>query len=285
MKRVLKMKKSIKNLSVFVLTAILLVVSVMPAFAAKDLTVNGVKNIKKGDIVSYDLMLGDCEEEVVGLQMYIKYDKEYLDVVTNSLEFPEIPSMVSNANSDYGIIFNFTNYSSPVDFSTEKVFASVDFKVLKGGKTDITFFVSELYGKDITYLKSYTFTYDLAVNDEVKIDGEPPLITEDEEFINNNQGQFINFVDGKGEKNGKAEVKRDAVVGVTQAPSTFEVGKEIDEIEEENGFEIDPVTLVIVIVSILLVLAIVFVVILRNAMNKKTEKKEDTDEEITTKIK
>lgn len=270
------MKIFMKKLSVVLFAVIILTLSVVPAFAADNLTLNGVKGIKKGDIVSYDLMLGDCEEDVVGLQMVITFDRDHLDIVNNSLEFPELPTAVSNDMSDHGIIFTYTDVVNPADFSTEKVLASVDFKVLKGGKSDITFFVTELYGQDMTYLKSYTFTYDLAVNDEIKIDGEPPVINNDKDFIDYNQGAFVNYVNGKGEKNGGEADKHESIVGETQAPETFQVGQEVTK-DTQNSGSFDLTTIIVIIGAVLLVLIIVMLVILKKVFDRKPEETEKVD--------
>lgn len=274
------MKMFLKKISLVLFAVIIITMSVMPAFAADTLKLNGVE-VKKGDVVSYDLKLGDCEEGVVGFQMYIRFDKECLDIVNNSLEFAD-SRIVENYNSDYGIIFNFTDYSNPMDFSAEKVLASVDFKVLKGGESDITFFVSELYGKDMTYLKSYTFTYDLAVNEEVKIQGEAPVINQEKEFINDVQGEFVNYVDGKGEKNGGSSAERETVVGSTEAPETFEVGQEVTKDTEKSG-SFDMSTVLVVAVVVLLVLVIIVLVILKKALSRKPEIPDSTEVENTDK--
>ena len=262
------MKKFLKTLTSLCMVAFIIAVSAVSGFAESSLTLNGIDGVQKGDKVSYSLYLGDCKDEVVGFHMYIYYDKEYLSVDEDSLSFNDLDGqVVYNAKSDDGIIFNYSNVSTPADFSAEKLFASVDFKVLKGGKTDISFFISELYGMDMTYLKEYSFTYDLAVNGKEKINHQPPVVTNHKEFIDKNQGAFINYVDGKGEKNGKKTQngQRETILGSTAKPTQLQVQ---DVTKDESK---DLTKIIVPVVVALLVLAIVGVIILRKALsgNKK----------------
>ena len=230
------MKKLLRTFLISIMILVMAVMSVMPAFATNTLTVNGVKNLKKGDIISYTLNLSDCEEEIIGFQMYIYYDKEYLDVVTNTVEFPQLSNVAYNDNSDSGILFNWTSVTNPADFSTEAPLINVDFSVIKGGNTEISYFVAELYGEDMTYLKSYTFTCDMSVNDEQKLDNQVPIVTDKKDFVNKNQGSFINYVDGKGEKNGDTGKNRETVVGSTEkAPEhNLPIGEVSNEKEDSK---------------------------------------------------
>lgn len=269
------MKNFLKAFSALTMVIFIITASIIPSFAAGDLTLNGVKSVKKDDVVTYTLKLADCDVPIVGFQMYIKYDKEYLEMVENSLAFPELSGSVihngsNQENSDDGIIFNYVNVQTPDDFSAEKVFATVDFKVLKGGETDITFFVGDLYGEDMTYMKSYTFTYDLSVNNKLVIEGEAPVLITDQEFLNENQGQFVNYVDGKGEANGSGEnATRETIMGVTTAPPT-NVQK-----GTESGNSFDLTTIIVLIAVVLIVLVIVVLVIVRNAMNRSKKQEEN----------
>lgn len=257
------MKNIIKAFIVSAIVFAIAIFSVTPTFATGTLEINGVKKIQPGDSVRYELNLADCEEDVVGLQMYIFYEQEYLEIVNDSLKFPELSNVVSNEGRDY-ITFNWTDVSNTADFSEKKVLASVDFQVIKGGETEISYFVSELYGEDMTYLKSFSFTYDLSVNKEVKIDDETPILSTEESANNLYQGQFINYVDGKGEKNGKGE-NRETVSGVTEAPSipTLPTNAQTEQLEGSTIF----VTISIVV----LVLAIIALVILRRVFTRDTQ--------------
>ena len=62
------------------------------------------------------------------------------------------------------------------DFSKKAGLISLDFTVIKDGAADIRFFVQDLYGEDMTYIKSYTFTYDLLINGKSSISGSRPVL-------------------------------------------------------------------------------------------------------------
>ena len=109
------------------------------------------------------------------------------------------------------VFLNWTNVFKKLNFSDKQEFLDIEFTVKKAGNTDITKFIKEIYGDDMTYLKSYTWTYDLVINDDTVIKDEPPLITTDEKLISQYQGAYINYVDGKGEKNSPEEGDHQAV--------------------------------------------------------------------------
>lgn len=261
------MKKVIKLISTSMLVAILLVMTIVPSFAASNLVINGEKDvkIKVGDVVTYEMYLGDCEEKVQGLQAYIFYDKSYLEVDGDSLTFPNLTNVVANPNLENGITFNWTDVQNFADFSKTKGFVSVDFKVLKPGETDITYFISELYGEDMTYLKKFTFTYNLKVNNKTVVENAVPIVNEDSNNLNRYQGSFKNYADGKGEKNGSGK-DHVAIVG---EPSTNVPKAGNNNVQDVSQGE-DNIGFVLTIIGIVaVVIAIIIVAILRHNYNKR----------------
>lgn len=259
------MKKVIKLICASLMVALVLSLSIVPAFAAGDkLVLNGESaKLNKGDVITYELNLGDCEEVIHGLQAYIIYDQEYLEVVSDSLAFPNLTGVVSNTDLDNYLTFNWTDISNPGDFAKSKCLATVDFKVLKGGETDITYFVNELYGEDMTYLKQYTFTYNVKVNDKIVIENAVPAVNNDDSFKNQFQGGFTNYADGKGEKNGSGD-NHVAVTGVTTALGTDAV---TEVLQDSNNTG----TILTVVAIVVVIIAIIIVVILRNSYNRKKQ--------------
>ena len=71
---------------------------------------------------------------------------------------------------------NWTDISHPVGFPNKDEFFSCKFAAKDSGEyigtrddekdPTLSFFVTEMYGEDMTYLKSYKFTYDLIINDK-----------------------------------------------------------------------------------------------------------------------
>lgn len=266
----MNMKKAIKIISTSMIVALLLLATVVPSFAAGSLIINGEKDakLKVGDVVTYEMYLGDCDEDVVGLQSYLFYDNEYLEVDTDSLSFPNLTNVVSNPSLDEdSITFNWTDVQNSADFSKSKCLVSVDFKVLKAGKADITYFFMELYGEDMTYLKNYTFTYNLKVNDKTVVKNAVPVVNSDEEKLNKYQGGFTNYADGQGEENGSGD-DHIAVTGVVSTTSADDV----QDVTKSDGLDNNLMTILIIIAAVVIVIAVIIVLILRNNYNKRNNK-------------
>ena len=259
------MKKLFKISFAAVLAALCLCLSVITAFAAKgELTINEEAAAKKGDTVAYTLNMGDCVEELAGIQMQLMYDSDYLEVDADSLRFPKMSGVVSNAKLDDVILFTWTDVMNLADFSKTAPLVTVDFKVKKAGDTAITYFITEMYGSDITYLKRFTLTNDIAVNGETVVEGATPLVVGDLDMQNQYQGDFVNYADGKGVQNGAGE-NHVAITGVTKASGTAE--KIVDVTQGEDN----TMTIITVVAIIVVVLAIIAVVILRHHFTKKSD--------------
>ena len=179
---------------------------------------------------------------------------------------------------------NWTDIGNPVSFATKDVFLSCEFEVIKGGEASIEYFVTEMYGDDMTYLKSYKWTYDLEVNDKKVItDGVPP-ITSDEETLNERQSSFINYVDGMGEENTPNKDNHESVEGKHHA--TYNVYEndviEVTRYEDvENSPAKNPNFWILAIgipVIAALVIAAIVIVIKNKKKAGKTEKTDSSDE-------
>ncbi len=261
------MKKGLKISLAIIIASLMVLLSCISVFAESDLTVNKKVKASKGDTVTYTLKLGDCSDKLEGIQMYVFYDKDYLEIDSQSLIFPELSGAVSNSNFSDGIAFNWTSVTDLVSFKETKTLMTVDFKVKKAGKVNITYFVTEMYGNDMTYFKDYTFTNDISVNGKNIVKGEPPILSEDSELNNKYQGSLVNYADGKGEKNGSGK-NHIAVTGVTTLPSKSASDSVTDVTKDEQT----PVATIVMILGIILVIvAIIIVVILRNHFVKKAD--------------
>lgn len=272
------MRRVLKITFALTLVALIMAASCVCAFAAKEeITVNGA-TAEVGDIVTYSLNLSDCTENVEGLQMYVVYDSKSLKLDEDSLEFPKLNGVVSNTKLENIITFNWTDVQNTADFKKKGAVMKASFKVLKEGVTDITYFVSELYGHDLTYLKSFTFTNDIAVNGKTVVKNASPVVCREADVINEYQGSFTNYPDGKGEKNGSG---KNAIIGVTHAPTTAAAT------EVTKGGPGDVTTIITILVVVLIVLAIVVLAVLRRhfakgedneAEKKNPDKKEKSEE-------
>lgn len=204
------MKKFLSIITVTCVLTSMLIVSAVSASADGQLVINKKAKANVGDKVKYILYLADTEEEIEGFEMNLNFDPEYLETNYDSIKLPKIDSAMKNIVKGE-VFLNWTNVFKKLNFSDKQEFLDIEFTVKKAGNTDITKFIKEIYGDDMTYLKSYTWTYDLVINDDTVIKDEPPLITTDEKLISQYQGSYINYVDGKGEKNSPEEGDHQAV--------------------------------------------------------------------------
>ncbi len=197
-------QKGLKITSVCFVLAMLLS-SALTAFAESEegesLTVNGKAVAEVGDVLTYSLYLSEATEPIVGFEMRLFYDSEHLEYEKSSLNFDNFDVVIYNEDIEGKIPMNCSSLTNTPDFSTKGQFLSADFKVLEGGEADITYFFTELYGENLDRLKSFRFTYDLIRDGEKLVSGAVPPVNTDEDTLENNQGDFINYEDGMGDDN------------------------------------------------------------------------------------
>lgn len=256
-----------KKTIIAILSVVFVLFSTITVFAEDGIQINAKANAKVGDKITYSLYLADCTEGIVGGQMYVYYDKDYLQIDTDSAKYEVLDGVVDNLNCDGYITFNWSNIMEYADFSKKAGLISLDFTVIKDGAADIRFFVQDLYGEDMTYIKSYTFTYDLLINGKSSISQEPPLIVEDSDILNNRQGSFINYLDGMGEENTPNKdhhraVRGDINAGTQKITKTSDVTKNTGNLSDSN-------TILILVASIAIICAIVIIAILKKKDSQK----------------
>ena len=274
------MKRLIIRLSAFTLVMLLLTGVIAPAYAEEQtLTVNDAGTFKVGDKVKFTLNLSETKEDIIGFEMRLFYDNEYLQYQKNTLKADKFDTLYFNQDIVGKIPMNWTDIGNPASFATKGEFFSCDFVVQKPGNTKISYFITELYGDDMTYLKSYKITYDLSVNDKKVVSDAVLPITDDQETLQTRQSTFINYVDGMGEENTPNKDNHESVVG--KQPSTVQVIEtqvvEATRYETVNngGSEGSNIVMIVVVIALVVVAAVaVGVVIFR----KKGEKNGDPEE-------
>lgn len=112
-----------------------------------------------------------------------------------------------------------------------------------------------MYGDDMTYLKSYKWTYDISVNDETIVSDKVPPISDNQEIINEKQGSFINYIDGMGEDNSPNKDEHQAVTGVVEVTQY----KEVTKTTTTSGSMVYIIAAAAVIIVALAVVAIIVV--------------------------
>ncbi|MBQ8007307.1 MAG: hypothetical protein IJ598_11450 [Ruminococcus sp.] len=196
------MKHLMTTITAVFIGALLLAASATVAFAESDiLTINGEAKVKVGDTVKFTLYLEDTTEDIIGFELRLFYDTDKLTFDKQSINSEKFDNLFYNPDIEGKIPMNWTDIGNPVSFAKKDAMFTCEFKAAKAGDAEISYFVTELYGDDMTYLKSYKFTYGISVNGkELLSDGVLP-ISDDQETLNERQGGFINYVDGMGEEN------------------------------------------------------------------------------------
>ena len=248
------------------------------AFAADDeLTVNSDAKVKVGDKIKYTLYLSDTKEDIIGFELRMFYDHNYLELDKDSVNYGKFDGVIHNLNLEDKIPINWTNISTPISFSSKAEFLSMEFKVLQGGETEISQFVSEMYGDDMTYLKSYKWTYDITVNDKTIVKDQTPVISDDAQTLEKNQGSFVNYIDGMGEENTPNKDNHSAVVGGTQIATEYVDVTRYENVPASGSFNMMPI---IVIVAVVVVAgAIVAILIIKKRDDAKISSVNDNNSE------
>ena len=274
------MKRLIIKLSAFTLVMLLLTGAMATAFAEEQtLTVNDAGTLKVGDKVKFTLNLSETKEDIIGFEMRLFYDNEYLQYQKNSLKADKFDTLYFNQDIVGKIPMNWTDIGNPASFATKGEFFSCDFVVQKPGETKISYFITELYGDDMTYLKSYKFTYDLSVNDKKIVSDAVLPITDDQETLQTRQSTFINYVDGMGEENTPNKDNHESVVG--KQPSTIQVIEtqvvEATRYEAVNngGSNGNNIVLIVVVIALVVVAGVTAAVVL---FRKKGQKNDNPEE-------
>lgn len=262
-----KMKSSLVKISV-AFTMILVMLMAMPAtvFAAEDLTVNGKAKVNVGDTITYTLNLADCEVPIIGLQMYLRYDSSKLEYVDESLQFENFDGVIFNPKLENTIAITWTNVTQPTDFSKKSQFLTLKFKVLEAGETNITYFISHMYGDDMGYIKNYTITSDLAPENGEAVKDEPAIVETDEAFITKYDGSFINYDDSMGDNspnNSHQVIKSTQVVTKVVDATRYEA---VDSNKENGG---NTTTILIIVIAVIIVLALAAIIIVKKRDDAK----------------
>ncbi len=254
------MKRIFKISIAGMLTCVLMITSMLCAFAAPASTVNGV-DAPVGSTVDYTLYLESYKQDVVGIQMIFKFDTNHLEL--KNVDLKNFPSATVNANNqgDGVIYFNHSDINGQ-SFKEAKEVAKLTFTVTKEGQSNIEYLIQYLYDIDLVNIYDYTLTYSLSVDNNVAIATETPILADADkvdaavegEF---DKGDFANNVEGTG-----------SGIKPTEAPKkpAQQSGNSSDNDNDGNGGN----TALFVIGGVV-VLALVAVVIIAVAKKKKED--------------
>lgn len=280
------MSKKIKNMLSILFAAVLTVSAfcVSVNAADDDLTINISSDEKQavtakvGDTVKYAVYMTDTKEDVIGVAMSVFYNDEYLKMDTKSVKSESFSNTVGNPDLKNRYTFTWTDVQNPVKLNGEKSLVSAEFEVTKGGTTDLSYFISDMYGDDMTYLKSYKITCKLWVNGEEVEQNAVPIVNDDTANEEKIQGDFVNYIDGMGEENSPNKDDHKSVVVEKKYIST-QTNTKVEDVtkvvESSNGNGSGSTTTIIIIVAIVVVLLAAGAVII---VKKKDEKNGTTPE-------
>lgn len=281
------MKHYIAKIGSICIAVLVILASVTTAFAEDSLKINDAeKTVEKGDKIKFTLNLADTTEDVIGFELRVFYDPEKLELIKGSVTSDTFDTLFYNDELSGKIPLNWTDFNNPVNCAEKTPFFSCEFNVLDGGDAKMSYFVTELYGDDMTYLKSYTWTYDITKGDESIIsDGVLP-ITDDEDTLNNRQAQFINYVDGKGEENTPNKGNHESVVGKPHSTAIQEDVVEVtryEDVENSDSAETknsgSPWIFIAIAVPVIGALIAVAIIISRKKSNKSSANVDDDIDE------
>ena len=186
-----------------VITCIILITSLLCVFAEGVSAVNGA-NAPVGSKVEYTLNLESYKQDVVGIQMFYKFDPKHLELKEATFENFPGATVNPNLNGDGMIYMNFTNVTEPVNFSTPKALGKLEFEVIAEGDSDIEYYIQYIYDYDMVSIYDYTLSYTLTVDGKSEVDNKTPLLADINNVLNEiddkslDKGEFANNVEGTG---------------------------------------------------------------------------------------
>ena len=247
--------------------------------AAEDgsmLTINNAASVEVGKTVTYTLYLSEATESIVGFELRLFYDSDFLEYQKDTLKFDKFDVVFFNEDIKGKIPMNYTSLNNQPLFDKKGQFLTANFKVLNGGNANISYFFTELYGENMDYLKSFRFTYDLAVDGETILKDAVPVVNADDDTLQNNQGDFINFSDGVGEENSPQNESEHVRIGSGVKTQVIDVTKDSDGNGVKKASGNTFVKYLIIFAVIGLVVAAIVVAIVMSRKKAKDDNTEDT---------
>ncbi len=272
------MLKKFKTAIAYCSAMLMIVAATMSANAANEVTINDSANVAVGDTFTYSMFISDAQSGIMGMQAYVFYDTDYLEIDTSSISFETLNGVIYNGNLDGYMTFNFSDINNYADFSSRSQLVSMNFKVKKAGNTNVRYFIKEMYDSNMVTLSAYTITYDIVYNEKTIVSDQIPVVEDSEKYINHYQGNFTNYLDGKGDDNTNEKSDHKAVIGekTTMVPQNNQNDNQYTDVtQNDSGSSVT--TIVIVCGCVLLAAAIAGVMYFRNKENKKNEVNTDSD--------
>lgn len=234
------------------------------------LTINDKGKVAVGKTVSYTLYLDEAKEPIEGFELRLFFDSENLKYKKGTLKFEKFNVVFYNENIEGKIPMNYTSITNMPSFDKKTQFLTADFEVIKEGNATISQFFTELYGENMDYLKSYKFTYDLTVDGKKIVEDGVPVVNNDPDTLEHNQGDFKNYADGMGDDN-SPKTKDHVLVGSGVKTNVIEVQKNSSQDQKNGSSGGLIIKIIIAVLFVLLVSAAIVIVVLTTRRKKKPE--------------
>ena len=107
------MRRLISIITAVMMTVLILTTSASAAYAADDvLTINGEGKVNVGDTVKFTLYLDETKEDIIGFELRLFYNSEYLKFDKKSLTSEKFDNLFYNPDIDGKRSSMFTKISS-----------------------------------------------------------------------------------------------------------------------------------------------------------------------------
>ena len=122
------------------------------------LTINNAASVEVGKTVTYTLYLSEATESIVGFELRLFYDSDFLEYQKNTLKFDKFDVVFFNEDIKGKIPMNYTSLNNQPLFDKKGQFLTANFKVLNGGNANISYFFTEYAeGRFFDTLKTQNF--------------------------------------------------------------------------------------------------------------------------------
>lgn len=265
------MKKFTKFFFAALIAALIICLSVVPAFADSDVTVNG-NDAQIGDTVTYAFSIEGSEQKVAGIHMVIFFDPDVLELKEVNADNLGSATINDNLNGNGQIIIvnSLINGAAGLKCSDKTVLATATFEVKKKGNTEISYFIPYLYDIDLVNIYDYKLTYDLDIDGAEAVVDRTPILADVSALDGFDRGDFDNNVEGTG--SGIKPVVTSAKPAGNAGSNGADNQGNSNSSETDSGSSKDTVIAAVAIVLIIVV-AIVVLVVLKTVLSKKSNKK------------
>ena len=192
------MKKLSRTIIAFLITVMLIVASILPAFAA----VNG-KKAEVGSTVEYSLCIADATQSITGIHLEFFQDQDVLEL--KDVNVDNLPNSTVNANENKDgsvkVVNGLINGTQGLACAEKTELVKLTFEVVGKGNAQIKYYIPYMYDYDMVNLYKYTLSQTITVDNNVVTEDVPPVLADDTDFASKesfDKGDFANNEEGTG---------------------------------------------------------------------------------------